>query len=299
MDDFRRRVARLVMREEFDLIHAHDWVTFPAAMEAARAAGLPWAAHFHSTEGERHPGRPDPVVEHLEREAARSAGVVIAPSKSTAKRLAEIYGADAARIQTVPNSLSPEEVALADMGGFETRRVVFLGRLARQKGPDLYARIAEEVLKTRPNVTFVAHGEGEEAGALSRSPVRVLGPVDWRGRGSAFRGASAIVVPSRAEPFGMVILEAMQHNVPVLYAAGSGAAEVLDSGVPIKPEDAAGSAALLVHLLDDWLAWERTVEAQSREIRAYPKRGYERELVSIWTGLVGAAGATSASPAGS
>lgn len=289
MDDFRRRVARLVARERFDLVHAHDWVTFPAAMEAARVAGIPWTAHFHSTEGERHPGRPDPVVEHLEREAARNAGALVAPSRSTAGRLAEVYGVEAARIHAVPNCLSPEEVPLADMGGFETRRVVFLGRLARQKGPDLFARIAEEVLKTRPGVTFVAHGEGEEAPALYRSPVRVLGPVDWRGRGSAFRGASAILVPSRAEPFGMVILEAMQHNVPVLYAAGSGAAEVLESGVQIDPEDAASSAARLIQLLDDWLAWERTVEAQSREIRAYPKRGYERELAGIWSALHAAA----------
>jgi len=93
---------------------------------------------------------------------------------------------------------------------------------------------------------------------------------------------------SRAEPFGMVILEAMQHNVPVLYAAGCGAAEVLESGVPIDPENAADSAALLVHLLDDWLAWERTVEAQSREIRAYPKRGYEQELLHIWNETVAA-----------
>lgn len=294
MDAFRRRIVRMVARERFDLIHAHDWVTFPAAMDAARAAGIPWVGHFHSTEGERHPGRPDPVVAHLEREAAREANAVVVPSKVTAGRLGEVYGVETARIRVVPNCLSPEEVPLADMGGFETRRVVFLGRLARQKGPDLYARIAEEVLKSRPGVTFVAHGEGEEAWALSRSPVRVLGPVDWRGRGGAFRGASAVVVPSRAEPFGMVILEAMQHNVPVLYAAGCGAAEVLGSGVPIDPENATDSAAKLIHLLDDWLAWERTVEAQGREIRAYPKRGYEQELLRIWTETVAARRAATA-----
>jgi len=299
MDVFRRRVTRLVAREDFDLIHAHDWVTFPAAMEAARAAGIPWVGHFHSTEGERHPGRADPVVEHLERTAAQSASALVAPSNATAGRLTDIYDVDPARVHAVPNCLSPEEVPSADMGSFEARRVVFLGRLARQKGPDLYARIAERVLASRSDVVFIAQGEGEEAWSLSSSAVRVLGPVDWRSRGAAFRGATAVIVPSRAEPFGMVILEAMQHNVPVLYSAACGAAEILESGIRIDPENAEDAAARLIPLLDDWFMWERAVETQTREILAYPKRGYEEAIVAIWAEAHGAARGAAAAPAAS
>jgi len=285
MDVFAERVAKSVSRGEFDLIHAHDWVTFPAAIAGAEH-GIDWVGHFHSTEGERHPDLPSPVLQRLERDGAHRARVLVVPSNTTKERLTQDYQVDPARIHVVPNSAASEEVRAVDMGSFEERRVVFLGRLSRQKGPDLFARIAEEVLRRRSDVLFVAYGDGEESSALDGTPVRLLGRLDWAARGMAFRGATVVVVPSRAEPFGMVILEAMQHRVPVLYPASSGAAEVLKSGVPIDPEDAVDAANRLVALLDDWELWEKTVKQQAEEVAEYSKRGEEGGLNQIWAGLV-------------
>jgi len=282
MEKYRRRVARFAAKQDFELIHAHDWVTFPAAVDTSHALGIGWIAHFHSTEGERHPGRPDAVVQRLEQDAAKDAGAVVVPSKTTAGLVADTYGVDKDDLHIVPNSLSPEEFPTHDMGSFEARRVVYLGRLTRQKGPDLYARIAQEVLKQRHDITFLAYGEGEEAFALRHTPVTLLGPVDWKSRGSAFANASALIVPSRAEPFGMVILEAMQHRTPVLYAAGCGAAEVIESGISIDPENTQEAAEHLLSVLDDWPRWEQIVEKQASEAAAYTERGYGRDLMKIW-----------------
>lgn len=282
MDKFRRRVTRFAEKNDFELIHAHDWVTFPAAMSASDTLGIGWIAHFHSTEGERHPGRPDAVVQRLERDAAQKANAVVVPSKTTADRIAGDYDLSAGVVHVVPNSLSPEDVPARSMGSFEARRVVYLGRLTRQKGPDLYAAIAREVLNHRSDVGFVAYGEGEAAVELQGSPVRLLGPVDWNTRGDAFADASALIVPSRAEPFGMVVLEAMQHRTPVLYAAGCGAAEVIESGISIDPENAKESAEHLLSVLDDWPRWEQVVEKQMSEIAGYPERGYEQRLMTVW-----------------
>lgn len=298
MEVYRRRIARFVRRGPFEVIHAHDWVTFPAAMEAAERAGIPWVAHFHSTEVERNPDRPQAPVRKLEAEAAGAADALVTPSRGTAARLADQYGVATETVRIVPNCLSRDEVRSTDLGSFETRRVVFLGRLARQKGPDLFAGIAAAVTRRRPDVTFVAHGEGTPPPELGASPVRVLGALDWSARGRGFRGATAAIVPSRAEPFGMVILEAMQHRVPVLYPDFAGAAEVLgrDAGVRIDPEDPEGTADRLLPILDDWQAWEETVEAQAREIEDYPARGYERKLTDIWARLAPDDGASAGEP---
>ena len=286
MEKYRRRVTRFAEKHDFQLVHAHDWVTFPAAMDASAALGVGWAAHFHSTEGERHPGRPDAVVERLERDAVAKANVIVVPSKTTADRLTDAYGARSERLHIVPNSLSREDVPAAEMGSFEARRVVYLGRLTRQKGPDLYACIAQHVHKQRGDVRFIAYGDGEAAFELQGTPVHLHGPLEWDTRGTAFADASALIVPSRAEPFGMVILEAMQHRTPVLYASGCGAAEVIDSGIAIDPENPEDVSEHLLSVLDDWPRWEQVVEKQVSEIAGYPERGYEQRLVTVWEAAV-------------
>ena len=282
MEKYRRRVTRFAEKHDFEIVHAHDWVTFPAAMNASAALGTGWVAHFHSTEGERHPGRPDAVVERLERDAARKASAIVVPSKTTAECVTNAYNVRSDDLHVVPNSLSEEDIPAADMGSFEARRVVYLGRLTRQKGPDLYARIAQTVLKHRTNLRFVAYGEGEEAFELQRTQVHLLGALEWDTRGTAFADASALIVPSRAEPFGMVILEAMQHRTPVLYASGCGAAEVIESGIAIDPENPESVSEHLLSVLDDWPRWEQVVEKQITEIAGYPERGYEQRLMKVW-----------------
>jgi glycosyltransferase involved in cell wall biosynthesis len=282
--EFRGKLRNYVEDNRFDILHAHDWVTFDAARAAAEHIGVPWVAHFHSTEAERQPDAPDPLTQRIEQGAVDSAQRVVAVSEVTRRVIRQSYDTGARRsIDVVPNSLSEGTAPTNEMGRFESHRVVFLGRLARQKGVDLFCEIASRVRQSGFRADFVAFGDGPERYLLLREGISSPGPLGWDQRGTAFRGASALVVPSRFEPFGMVILEAMQHRVPVIYPKDSGAGEVLESGIKIASENTAAAAEAFMHLLGDLSAWEGAVVESAREIEQYPRRDYADRLIAVWT----------------
>ncbi len=279
--EFRRRLDAYVQEHRPDLIHAHDWVTFLAARSGAERAQVPWIAHFHSTEAERKPDGGDPLIARIEQDAVGSAARIVAPSQVTRGRIVADYRAAPERIDVVPNVLSEISATPATMGRFETRRVIFLGRLSRQKGIDRFGEIAELALRNGLDASFEVFGDGEEAAAL-RYPVTWRGAVGWDRRSDAFRGASIVLVPSRAEPFGMVVLEAMEHRVPVIYADDSGAAEVLESGIKVAAGSTATVVAEIARLLGDLGAWEEAVRRQAIEITRYVDRDDETRIIASW-----------------
>jgi len=287
-EQFRQRVLAYCGDADFDLVHGHDWVTFPAAEAAAETAGVPWVAHFHSTVADRQ-SRADPFAAAIERRAAREADRVIVPSEETRKKVVAAAEVDAAKVEVVPNPLSEEEVSFDEVGRFETRRVVFLGRLAEQKGPDLFVALARAYAQRGMDETeFVIIGEGELRAELEREGfglVKVEKPLEWATRGSAFRDASAVVVPSRNEPFGMVVAEAMLRRVPVLYPRSAGIAEVIPPSIEFDPFDSEDSAQKLRELLSDLSRWERIVVDQARAIRRFREERPERRVQEAWSEL--------------
>ena len=115
------------------------------------------------------------------------------------------------------------------------------------------------------------------------------GSLDWSQRSRAFAGASALVAPSRSEPFGMVIPEAMQHGVPVLCTKDAGATEVFSTVMTFEPDDTQGAARQLVDLLASRHRWQQAVEAQGREVQEYVERRYEDRLLDVWSEVAGKA----------
>lgn len=282
MDEYRRALGRFLETHSYNVIHAHDWVTFEAAAMIARQSGKPWIAHFHSIESERRARMPDPIIERIEREATRIATQIVAPSAVTAARIVQRYGIDPSRVAIVPNPLSQDPVPPAQLGSSHMMRVVFVGRLTHQKGPDRFADVARRVRAAIREAEFWAFGAGEDDQELRDAGILVKGPLDWQERGTAYADASAIVMPSRAEPFGMVVLEAMQHRVPILYPDDCGAAEVISAGIPVKASDIDAMALAVQRLLNDRLHWEETAQAEAEEIATYPGRGYERRVMALW-----------------
>ncbi|HVO23235.1 MAG TPA: SAV_2336 N-terminal domain-related protein [Candidatus Margulisiibacteriota bacterium] len=285
INEARRRFVRFARSEPFDVLHAHDWVTFEAASAASKETGKPWIAHFHSIEQDRRPQQPDAIIERIEARVPDTAAAVLAPSHVTAGRIASRYGLSRDRITVAPNTLSYERIPPSELGRFETRRVLFLGRLAEQKGTDLFARVSLATQTRMANATFEVRGNGHPSPALQQANVIYGGNVEWSQRGSAFADISVLLVPSRSEPFGMVILEGMQHRVPVLYPRHAGAAEVLQSGVKIDPLDTQAVAEELHALLNDRNRWEHVVLQQAREIDQYADRGYARSLQELYSAV--------------
>jgi glycosyltransferase involved in cell wall biosynthesis len=290
-DDLTALADRLVDLPQigrFDYLHAVDWISCAVASSVAKRTGIPWIAHLHSIEIERNSARPSPWIESLERRALHEADLVVVPSAVTKANIVRRHGVRATRVLVLANPISTtNRIITSSRGTFGSDRVVFLGRLTRQKGPDLYAAIATDVTKRHPEVAFEVFGAGELADSLraSDSSVELRGPVSWERRYEAFSEASAVVVSSRNEPFGMVVLEAMASGVPVLYPHFAGVAEVVRAGVQIDPHDVTASADTLLPLLRDSRRWSAIVKEQDVALSDFAGRRDELELIDAVIGM--------------
>jgi glycosyltransferase involved in cell wall biosynthesis len=240
-----------------DLIHAHDWTTFPAGIALRRALGRPLVAHVHITEFDKSGGEhADPRVYAIERAGMQAADRVVAVSRRVARLCIDRYGVDPARVRVVYNGVERDPRPLP------TRRqpgpvVLFLGRVTLQKGPDWFLAAARRVLDAVPDASFVLAGTGDllprmvekaaELGIAHR--LRFPGFVD-RERASALYGqADVFVMPSVSEPFGIVPLEAMDRGVPVIVSRQSGSSELLKNALTVDFWDTEALAAKIVSVL--------------------------------------------------
>lgn len=237
--EYARRCVEMTRGESFDLVHAHDWVTYPAAQALSAATGKPLVIHVHSTEFDRSgPDVNQPVYE-IERQGMHAAKAIIAVSHLTKRICVERYGVAPEKVQVVHNGIEP--AAEADPPDPQPRRqrtVLFLGRLTMQKGPEYFVNAAQRVLERMSDVRFVVAGWGDMGPAMIQQVaqrgmgghVRFTGFLRGREVQQAYRMSDVYVMPSVSEPFGLTALEAVQHGVPVVLSNNSGAAEVLPRG---------------------------------------------------------------------
>lgn len=389
---FARRCSEFAEESSrsWDIIHAHDWLTFPAAERLACLSRSPWIAHFHSTEWDRRGDKASDVILRIERHACNAADKILVPSAVLKETLIRILDADSRKISVIPNCFETDPEMLQRRGSFNTKNVVFAGRITEQKGPDYFIEAAVGIKRLLPLATFTMYGEGDmleeinasivqrfhsskviprvvdgqptpgtlsvsvnnvivpkrdQGGNLSyaaesspssldreleqriakggftvtprsnpqgyclltfgkagnqenflvkgtgpvldlyRPAVSMSGFVDWSVRHNMFNLASAIIVPSRSEPFGMVVLEAMEYGVPVFYAKNAGVSEVLQTDLAIDPEDAEAVANKVCQLLSDERRWSEIVEEQRSALLKFMSTPYEDEIAETWKSL--------------
>ena len=239
-------VAAEVARQlegQFDVIHAHDWLTYFAGIAAKRVSGKPLVVHMHATSFDRSSSdNIDTRVYEIERAGMAAADRVIAVSNLTRNIVIEKYNIPAERVVTVHNAVRFVNSDMeAPERGVEDKIVTFLGRITFQKGPDYFVEAAAKVLKRVPNVRFVMAGSGDMMNHVIRRVAR-LGIADrfhFTGflKGDdvhkMFQLSDVYIMPSVSEPFGISPLEAMRANVPVIISKQSGVAEVLDYAVKV------------------------------------------------------------------
>ncbi|MCD7970761.1 MAG: glycosyltransferase family 4 protein [Alistipes sp.] len=227
---------------QFDVIHAHDWLTYFAGIAAKNVSGKPLVVHMHATEFDRSGENVNQQVYDLERGGMSAADRVIAVSNLTRNIVIEKYGIPADKVVTVHNAVafSANENAEAERG-VRDKIVTFLGRITYQKGPDYFVEAAAKVLKKVDNVRFVMAGSGDMMNHVIRR-VAKLGIADKFHFTGFLKGddvqkmfsmSDVYVMPSVSEPFGISPLEAMKSNVPVIISKQSGVAEVLDYAVKV------------------------------------------------------------------
>ncbi|MBI5912894.1 glycosyltransferase family 4 protein [Candidatus Azambacteria bacterium] len=231
---------RIAEREQFDVIHAHDWLSFPAGVVAKRASGKPLIAHVHATEFDRTGGQGvDQKVYEIEKWGMEQADKVVAVSRFTKDMIIAKYGIPPEKIEVVHNAVDDAIACGGNARSFsfpEKAIVLFVGRMTLQKGPDYFVAAARKVLEREKDVMFVMAGDGDMYHAVIEQASRLgiaehfsfTGFLRGRELTRLYRSADIFVMPSISEPFGLTALEAQKNRAPVLISRQTGVGEVLN-----------------------------------------------------------------------
>lgn len=246
-------VAGVIARtHNYDIIHSHDWLTYPAGIHAKNVLGKPLVIHVHATDFDRSRGKVNPQVYQMEKNGMDYADHIICVSELTRRTVIEKYHQDPAKVTTVHNAVEPlsaEIVAIEPHKG-KDKVVTFLGRITMQKGPEYFVEAAARVLEKARHIRFVMAGSGDmmermiylaaERGISDK--FHFTGFLKGKQVYEMLKRSDVYVMPSVSEPFGISPLEAMQCSIPTIISKQSGCAEILDKAVKVDYWDVEGMA---------------------------------------------------------
>jgi len=251
--------AQIARESEFDVIHAHDWLTYAAGIAAKQATGKPLVVHMHATEFDRSGENVNQRVYDIERSGMEAADRVITVSNLTRNIVIDRYGIDPEKVITVHNAVEPtDQYDFSQAEKHVPEKIVtFLGRVTFQKGPEYFIEAAYKVLQRDPDVRFVMAGTGDLLEKMIRrvAQLRIASRFHFTGflRGEnvdrMFAMSDVYVMPSVSEPFGISPLEAMRSNVPVVISKQSGVAEILQHALKVDFWDIDAMADAIYGLL--------------------------------------------------
>ncbi len=288
--------AQIALKNRFDVIHAHDWLTYLAGVAAKRVSGKPLVVHMHATEFDRSGDNINTLVYDIEKLGMEQADIVITVSNLTRNIVINKYGIPPGKVITVHNAV---DFTNRDDGniqrGVPERIVTFLGRVTFQKGPEYFIEAAAKVLKRERNVRFVMAGSGD---LLNRSIRRVarLGISDRFHFTGFLRGADVprmfaysdvYVMPSVSEPFGISPLEAMRASVPTIISKQSGVSEVLNHVIKVDFWDVDALADSIYALLNYPALRDMVAREGYNEVNTLKWENAARRVNEIYYNLTG------------
>jgi len=250
---------KLAVEIDFDVIHVHDWMTFPAGMAAKHISGKPLVVHIHSTEFDRSGSSVNPAICAIEKDGLEAADKIIAVSHLTRSVVIEKYNINPKKVITVYNAVEPvSSVGMKGTREFANEKVVsFLGRVTMQKGPEYFVDAANLLLQKMRNVRFVMAGKGDLLNGMKQkvSNLNISSYFQFPGFvadseiAELFQKSDVFVMPSVSEPFGIVTLEAMQAGVPVVISKQSGVSEVVKNAIKVDYWDIQAMADAIYTIL--------------------------------------------------
>lgn len=295
MDEVYRYASlapHIAEQHSFDLVHSHDWLTFPAGMAASAHSGKPLVVHLHATEFDRSGNYPNEKVKFIEEKGMKAADRIIAVSEYTKNLAIKQYHISENKIDVVHNGVMQGFAGQMEKSKKPFPVVVFLGRVTFQKGPEYFLHAAAKVLRKNPDVRFVVAGHGDKllsmitlaAQLKISSRVSFTGFIQGDDIGELFGSSHVYVMPSVSEPFGISALEAARAGVPVIISRQTGVAEVLNSALKMDFWDTDGMADAIMallkhHSLSRWMSRNGLQQARlqtwnkaaSRVLRTYSK----------------------------
>lgn len=278
---FAEKTKLIAKNEDFDLIHAHDWMTYKAGIKVKEDSGKPLVIHVHATEFDRTGDNLNQHVYDIEREGMHNSDKIIAVSNFTKNKITQHYGIKEKKVAVVHNAVEHDHRQRSGIKfdtlslGNREKTVLFLGRITLQKGPDYFLYAAKKVLEKTQGVKFIIVGSGDmepyiiEKAAEFGMAKKVLftGFLSGKDVDRAYQLADLYVMPSVSEPFGITPLEAIRNDVPVIISKQSGVSEVLQNCLKVDFWDIDEMAnkiiaALNYHTLNRTLRENAFVELQ-------------------------------------
>jgi glycogen synthase len=278
VDRYAKNVLAVAKGSSFNLIHAHDWMTYPAAVALARLTGAPLILHVHSLEYDRSGSNVNTRIHQIEQACLHEADKIIAVSYYTRRIIHEQYGIPLDKIEVVHNGVYSKELVQsyrAEKKEEKSKIVLFLGRITFQKGPDYFVEAAARVVPVLPDVKFVMAGSGDMLPQVMNRVAELglaknfvftgfLGGQDVE---RIFSVADVYIMPSVSEPFGISALEAMSHDIPVIISRQSGVSEVLNNALKVDFWDVEKLAHFIIGVLKYSELREDIVQMAREEVR--------------------------------
>lgn len=279
----------------FDVIHSHDWLTYPAGIFAKQISGKPLVVHVHATEFDRSRGNVNPIVYDIEKRGMDAANHIITVSNLTRNIVIEKYFQDPKKVTTVHNAVEP----LPDVDSYvKTPRsdkiVTFLGRITMQKGPEYFVEAAERVLKKNKKVRFVMAGNGDmmqdmiNLAAKRRITDRFHFTGFLKGRQvyQMLADSDVYIMPSVSEPFGISPLEAMQVGTPTIISKQSGCSEILTHSIKIDYWDIDGMADAVNAIIRNPAMYKSLHELGREEVNNIRWEDAGKKVIKIYNSLL-------------
>jgi len=267
--------AFLGLDVDHDVIHAHDWMTFLAGIEAKKQSKKPLIIHVHSTEFDRSGDSPNPDIFWIEKQGMDAADYIIAVSQRTKDIIVQRYHQAPEKVTVVHNAITKEPGISKEAAGklLKEKIVLFLGRVTIQKGPDYFLEAASRVHRKLKNVRFVMAGAGDllprmiERAAALRIHDRFHFTGFLRGveRERIFAMSDVYVMPSVSEPFGLTPYEVMKYGVPVILSKQSGITEVVENAIKVDFWDVDKLSEAIIEVLTNSEVSNSLSEGSTRE----------------------------------
>ncbi len=285
--------AEIAKESSCDVIHVHDWMTYKAGIIAKQITGKPLVAHIHATEFDRTGGNPNQIISHIEFEGLQAADVVIANSNWTKQNVINSYKIDPNKIEVVHWGIDNNNpyYGLNQASPFQDEKIIlFLGRITIQKGPEYFVKMARKVVDFVPNTKFVVAGSGDMFEHMVNMAVDYgiadkfvfTGFLKGADVHRAFQMAHLYVMPSVSEPFGLVALEALKNNTPIMISRQSGASEVINHAFKVDFWDVDEMANKAVNILLHPELYEELKENSYRESAKFNLEEPARKTKAIY-----------------